>query len=56
MSMNEKLGAEDLADIIRLLAICIEHDSAENQVLSRRAIIEILEDKPVVVHDLKGEA
>lgn len=52
MSMEEKLEAYDLVDIVQLLAICTQTGYSADREKARKAIIEILENKPVTVRNL----
>jgi hypothetical protein len=53
--MEEILSSRDLVDIVKLLAICLDKSYPADREIARKAIIEILENKPVVVRDLDGK-
>lgn len=48
------MSGDDLIDIVRLLAACLDSQYKSDQKVAKDAIIEILEDKPIIVRDLDG--
>jgi hypothetical protein len=48
------MSGDDLIDIVKLLAACLDSQYKSDQKVAKDAIIEILEDKPIIVRDLDG--
>ena len=48
------MGQHDLVDFLKLLAILLSDDYKGDREIARKAMIEILENNPVVIRDLDG--
>lgn len=48
------MDKNDLVDFLKLLAIVLGNEYEGDKKIARKAMIEILENKPIVIRDLDG--
>ena len=48
------MDKNDLVDFLKLLAIVIGNEYEGDKKIARKAMIEILENKPIIIRDLDG--
>jgi hypothetical protein len=48
------MDKNDLVDFLKLLAILLSDEYKDDREIARKAMIEILENNPIVIRDLDG--